>query len=74
MPVIVLLGLATAAMIIVSWWRIYTRIGWSPYLALLMPIPIGGAVIVLYVAFSRWPIEQRMEALETDLKRLRGEL
>ncbi len=74
MPVIILLGLAIAAMIIVSWWRIYTRIGWSPYLALLMPIPIGGAVVVMYVAFSRWPIEERMEALETDLKRLRGEL
>jgi len=74
MPVIILLGLATTTMIIVSWWRIYTRIGWSPFLALLMPIPIGGVVVVMYVAFSRWPIEERMEALETDLKRLHGEL
>ena len=74
MPASVLSGLIFAGVIIVSWWRIYTRIGWSPFLALLMPIPIGGVVVVMYVAFSRWPIEERMEALETDLKRLHGEL
>ena len=59
MPAIVLFGLVLAAVIIVSWWRIFTRMGMPTVLALLMPIPFGSTVVLLYTAFSRWPIEDR---------------
>ena len=74
MPAIVIFGLIFAAVIIVSWWRIFTRLGMPTVLALLMPIPFGSTAVLLYTAFSRWPIEDKLESLQTDLERLRGEL
>ena len=73
MPIVIFV-IVTAVVLVIAWWRVFLRIGWSPTLALLMPIPIVNLVIMMAVAWLRWPIEQRLDALQTDLKRMRGEL
>jgi hypothetical protein len=47
MPAIVLSGLIFAGVIIVSWWRIYTRMGMPTVFALLMPLPFGSLAVLL---------------------------
>ena len=74
MPYLLFLGLVFAAVQIVVWWRIFTRIGWPPIVAALMAIPVANLAVLVYLAFTPWPIEQRHESLQNDLKRLRGEM
>jgi uncharacterized membrane protein len=73
MPFLVLAALF-AAISVIGWSRIYYRIGWPAWYGLLMIVPFVSVVFVLMVAFSKWPIERRMESMEYDLKRLHGEL
>ena len=74
MPFVIIAFIITALVLVITWWRILLRIGWPSELALLMPIPIVNIVIMMAVAWMHWPIEQRLDALQTDLKRMRGEL
>ena len=75
MPIVVLGILVQAVVMVVAWWRIFTRIGWPPMMAILMAIPFVSLAVIVYLAFTpSWPIEQRHESLQHDLKRLRGEL
>jgi len=54
------------------WSRIFRRIGWPPWSALLMLIPVVGFVIIsLVLAFNKWPIEKRVEELEREVSRPR---
>ena len=69
-----ILGLITAGVAIIAWWRIYLRIGWPPFMAVVMAIPFINMVAILYVAFTKWPIEDRLTALQDDLKGRHGEL
>lgn len=48
-------------------WRIASKAGYSGALSLLMLIPIANFVILLVFAFSKWPIEQRLEASRAGL-------
>ena len=74
MPYLLFLGLILAVVQMVAWWRIFTRTGWPAGMALLMAVPFLNAIVLVYFAFTSWPIEQRHESLQNDLKRLRGEM
>jgi len=40
---------------IIPFWRICKRIGWSPWLSLLIALPIANIIFVYFLAFSQWP-------------------
>jgi hypothetical protein len=40
-----------------AWWRIFTKAGHPGALSLTMLIPMVNLVMLLWFAFSRWPIE-----------------
>lgn len=48
--------LMMAAVVVVPFWRICTRVGYSGWLSLLMLVPIANLVLLYFIAFSRWPI------------------
>lgn len=48
-------GWITAAIAIIPFWKICMRVGLSPWLSLLLLIPIVGWVFVYYLAFADWP-------------------
>ncbi len=48
-----------AIVVVVPFWRICTRAGFSGWLGLLAAIPLLNLVLVYFLAFSRWPIETR---------------
>ncbi len=50
------------------YWRIFEKAGFSGALALLTLIPgIGHLICMLILAFSRWPIEDRIAAMSRQV-------
>ncbi len=48
-------GWIAAAIAIIPFWKICMRVGLSPWLSLLLVIPVVGWVFVYYLAFADWP-------------------
>lgn len=51
-----------AALIIVPFWFIFRRAGHSPWLSLLMVVPLANVVMLYFLAFSDWPRLRDVEA------------
>jgi hypothetical protein len=54
------------AMIVFSvwvYWRILEKAGYTGALALLALIPVGSLILLLILAFGKWPIETQIEAM-----------
>jgi uncharacterized protein (DUF983 family) len=45
--------------LVVAFWKINTRVGYTGWLALLILIPIVNIVYILYLAYRRWPITEK---------------
>ena len=50
-----LMMLVFAALIIVPFWFIFKKAGYSQWLSLLMVVPIVNVVMLYFLAFSDWP-------------------
>lgn len=46
---------AATILVVVPFWVIFTKAGFSPFLSLLIPIPGVNFVVLYYFAFSTWP-------------------
>ena len=46
------------------YWKIAAKAGYNPALSLLMIVPLANFVLLAIFAFGRWPIEDRLAALE----------
>jgi ABC-type transport system involved in cytochrome c biogenesis permease subunit len=53
MPILMLVGLAT---IIVPFWFILKKAGFSPWLALLNAVPLGSLILLYVLAFAEWKV------------------
>jgi hypothetical protein len=47
---------------IVAWVKIISKAGYSGWWVLIGIVPLLGAIMFLVFAFSKWPIQQRLEA------------
>ncbi|HVS76761.1 MAG TPA: hypothetical protein VHE11_07490 [Steroidobacteraceae bacterium] len=47
-----------AIIAIIPFWRICDRAGLSPWLSLLLLIPLANIIFVYYVAFAEWPSQR----------------
>jgi len=45
-----------AVAVILPFWQIFKKAGFSPYLSLLMLIPPVNFVLLYFVAFASWPV------------------
>ncbi len=52
MPVVMLLFLA---IVVVPFWRICTKAGYSGWLSLLVVIPVANVIFFYFLGFSEWP-------------------
>ena len=57
MPFIIIF-LVLAGVTIWAWWRIFGRVGWSPWLSLLTWLPIINIIVLVAFALARWPIDR----------------
>lgn len=59
----VLGGLLFYAFLAYCFYRILSRVGYTPWAALLVFVPlIGQAVLIAWLAFGRWPLFDQIEA------------
>jgi hypothetical protein len=50
-----LLYLIFAAIAVIPFWKICERVGHSPWLSLLVLIPLVNIIFIYYLAFGEWP-------------------
>jgi hypothetical protein len=48
---------------VLPFWRICSKAGYPGALALLILVPVANLGLLFFLAFGRWPIEQRLEEL-----------
>jgi hypothetical protein len=53
--IIVVVIAVFAAIVVIPYWRIFGRAGFSPALSLLMFIPLVNIIALYYLAFAQWP-------------------
>lgn len=49
---------------VLAMWMILAKAGYSPWLGLLMLFPVLGTILLLYLAFTEWPIRQELQQLK----------
>ena len=55
-PIIVVGGLIALAIILIPYWFICKKAGFSPWLTLLNIVPFGGLVLIYVLAFAEWKV------------------
>jgi len=59
--VALLVGLMMLIVTLVIWWRIVSKTGYSGVLSLLMFVPVANLILLFVLAFSKWPIEEKLD-------------
>jgi uncharacterized membrane protein YhaH (DUF805 family) len=65
-----LVGLAILVFVVICWWKIFSKAGYSGALALLMFVPFGELIMLCIMAFGKWPALRELQRL----KELPGQL
>lgn len=52
-----LMMLVVAAVVIVPFWFIFSKAGYSKWLSLLMLVPLLNVMLLYFLAFTKWPNE-----------------
>ncbi len=60
----IIIVFAILALVILPYWKIFSKAGYSGGLSLLMLVPVLNAIMLFFLAFSKWPIEQELERLK----------
>jgi len=47
--------LIVVVLIVIPFWKIFEKAGFSPVLSLLMLVPVINIIMIYYIAFSNWP-------------------
>jgi len=45
--------------VLLPFWHIFKKAGFSPWLSLLMMIPFVGWLLLYYLAFAKWPTNSK---------------
>ncbi len=55
-PIFMLVGIIFLAIIIVPFWFICKKAGFSPWLSLLNLVPLGNLILLYVLAFAQWKV------------------
>jgi hypothetical protein len=58
-PLHLLLVIGIGVVIILPFWMIFKKAGFSPWLSLFMIFPVLGFIALLYLAFAEWPVNSK---------------
>lgn len=48
-------GIIVMVIAVVPFWRLCARVGYSPWLSLLIIVPLANIAFIYFLAFSEWP-------------------
>ncbi len=54
-PFALIMCLISAALIVLPFWFIFMKAGYSKWLSLIMIVPVANIVMLYILAFSNWP-------------------
>ncbi len=55
-PIFMIFGLIVMAVIIIPFWFICKKAGFSPWLSLLNLVPLGNLILLYVLAFAQWKV------------------
>ena len=58
------LAVGFLVLMLVTWWKIFARTGMPGALAFLMAVPLVNIPLLLYLAFGKWPVLERLKESE----------
>jgi hypothetical protein len=50
-----------AIIVIIPFWKIFSKAGFFPPFSLLMAVPIVNILVIYYVAFAKWPALKKID-------------
>ncbi|MBC9786219.1 hypothetical protein H1S01_17285 [Heliobacterium chlorum] len=50
-----LFGIIVFIISVIAFWKIFSKAGFSPWMSLLMLVPVINFIAFLYLAFADWP-------------------
>jgi hypothetical protein len=56
MTILPLIGLIFAVIVLIPYWMIWKKAGFSPWLSLLMLVPLVNFVMLYVLAFAEWKV------------------
>jgi hypothetical protein len=51
-------GWIAAVIAVIPFWKICGRVGLSPWLSVLVVVPLANLIFIYWLAFSQWPIQR----------------
>jgi hypothetical protein len=67
--IVVVTGVCMAAVMIIPYWKIYTKTGQPGAMALLQLIPLVNIIMLYVLAFSEWPLEREIRSAKQNTLR-----
>ena len=61
--VLVIVYVVIALIVVVAWWKIFSKAGHAGALSLLLFIPLVNVIMFLWFAFSDWPVLKEVRRL-----------
>jgi hypothetical protein len=61
-----LIMLIAAIIVVIPFWRIFSKAGYSGWLSILMIIPLVNIIMLYFLAFADWPILRGRSNLPTN--------
>jgi len=52
----IFIGLLASVVLVIPYWFIFKKAGFSPWLAVLMFVPLANIIILYVIAFSEWKV------------------
>ncbi len=65
----ILILFVIAVVLIIPYWKIFSKAGFSGWLSLTLLIPVINLAVPYYLAFATWPIHKKLIILEEKYKR-----
>ena len=53
--------------VVLPFWQIFKKAGFSPALSLLMLVPVVSLIVLFVVAFSEWPALKKLEGQQSQI-------
>lgn len=63
---IAIVGFVLAVIVAAVWWQIFSKTGHGGWMGLLMLIPVVNLIMLLFLAFSDWPVHKELRQLRDE--------
>ncbi len=49
---------------VLPFWKIFSKAGYSPWLSLIVLVPLANILLLFFLAFSEWPVHREISLLK----------